>query len=99
MSNRLEDHLVGLVARSEAEGGAEVGDEERLLLEAGEDGTVNGLLVLGAAGGDLLGLKGLYQYFGMSQCSWLRSDRTSGFSPCLKKASSPLAFDFFSLAK
>jgi len=47
---------VGLVARSEAEGGAEVGDEERLLLEAGEDGAVDGLLVLGAAGGDLLGL-------------------------------------------
>lgn len=56
VSNRLEDHLVGLVARSEAEGGAEVGDEERLLLEAGKDGTVDGLLVLGAAGGDLLGL-------------------------------------------
>ena len=53
---RLEDHLVGLVALSQAEGGAEVADEERLLLEVGEDGAVDRLLVLGAAGGDLLGL-------------------------------------------
>ena len=60
---------MGLVARSEAEGGAEVGDEERLLLEAGEDGTVDGLLVLGAAGGDLLGLWELYQYLACRNAS------------------------------
>lgn len=47
-------HLVGLVAVSEAEGGGEVAAEELLLLDAAEDGLVDGLLVAGTGAGNLL---------------------------------------------
>lgn len=47
-------HLVGLVTVAEAEGGGEVGAQELLLLDAAEDGLVDGLLVGGTGGGNNL---------------------------------------------
>lgn len=47
-------HLVGLVAVPEAEGGGEVAAKEVLLLDACQDGLVDGLLVIGAVTGNLL---------------------------------------------
>lgn len=51
---RLPLHLVGLVAVSEVEGSAEVAAEVVLLLDAGEDVLVDGLLVAGTSAGNLL---------------------------------------------
>jgi hypothetical protein len=45
---------VGLVAVSEAKGGGKVAAEEVLLLDGGQDGLVDGLLVAGASAGNLL---------------------------------------------
>lgn len=47
-------HLVGLVALAQAEGGGEVAGKELDLLDVGEQGLVDGLLVLCSGGGDLL---------------------------------------------
>jgi hypothetical protein len=47
-------HLVGLVTVPEAEGSGEVAAQELLLLDAAEDGLVDGLLVSGTGGGNLL---------------------------------------------
>ena len=85
----LPGHLVGLVALSQAEVAGEVAGEEVDLLDVGDEGLVNSLLVGGANAGDLLLL-----FFRMSaNCPWVSRhwgvNRTSGFSPCLKKASSP----------
>ena len=48
--NSLPLHLVWAVTLAEREGGGEVGDEELLLLDDGEDGLVDNLLVGGAGG-------------------------------------------------
>ena len=48
--NYLPLHLVWAVTLAEREGGGEVGDEELLLLDDGEDGLVDNLLVGGAGG-------------------------------------------------
>ena len=53
-TTHLPLHLVGLVAVSEAEGGSEVAAEEVLLLDAGQDGLVNSLLVASTGTGNLL---------------------------------------------
>jgi hypothetical protein len=45
---------VGLVAVPEAEGAGEVAAEEGLLLDGGQDGLVDGLLVAGTSAGNLL---------------------------------------------
>lgn len=45
---------MGLVTVAEAEGGGEVGAQELLLLDAAEDGLVDGLLVGGTGGGNNL---------------------------------------------
>lgn len=47
-------HLVGLVAVAEAESGGEVAAQEILLLDGGQDGLVDGLLVGGTGAGNLL---------------------------------------------
>jgi hypothetical protein len=47
-------HLVGLVALAEAERGGEVACEHVNLLDVGQEGLVDGLLVRCPAGGDLL---------------------------------------------
>jgi hypothetical protein len=47
-------HLVGLVALAEAEGGRQVAGEQVDLLDVGDQGLVNGLLVGGAAAAELL---------------------------------------------
>lgn len=47
-------HLVGLVAAPQAEGAGEVAAKEALLLDVGQDGLVDGLLVAGAGAGNLL---------------------------------------------
>ena len=47
-------HLVGLVTGPKAEGSGEVAAQELLLLDAAEDGLVDGLLVSGTGGGNLL---------------------------------------------
>lgn len=49
-SHYLPLHLVWAVTLAEREGGGEVGDEELLLLDDGEDGLVDNLLVGGAGG-------------------------------------------------
>lgn len=51
---RLPLHLVGLVTVPEAESAGEVAAKEVLLLDGGQDGLVNGLLVAGAGAGNLL---------------------------------------------
>lgn len=53
-TGRLPLHLVGLVALPEGEGGGEVAGEELDLLDAGDQGLVDGLLVLDAVLADLL---------------------------------------------
>lgn len=53
-ASHLPLHLVGLVAVPEGEGAGEVAAEERLLLDVGEDGLVDSLLVAGAGAGNLL---------------------------------------------
>lgn len=99
-------HLVGLVTVPEAEGSGEVAAQELLLLDAAEDGLVDGLLVSGTGGGNLLLLL-------RKKCTLVLNvqtrkpvklssggeKRTSGFSPCLKKASSDFFSAFFSLVK
>lgn len=47
-------HLVGLVTVAEAEGAGEVAAQELLLLDAAEDGLVDGLLVGSTGGGNNL---------------------------------------------
>ena len=47
-------HLVGLVALAQAEGAGEVAGEELDLLDVGDQGLVDGLLVRGSAAVDLL---------------------------------------------
>lgn len=104
-------HLVGPVAVLEAEAGCEVAGEELLLLDVGQKSRIYGLLVCGPGAGDLLLLFGGNMYistciscgfqihstksFAGQNCSKL----TSGFSPCLKKASSVFFCCFFSLVK
>lgn len=56
-AHNLPLHLVGLVAVSEAESAGEVAAEEVFLLDAGKEGLVDGLLVVGARTGDLLLLR------------------------------------------
>lgn len=51
---RLPLHLVGLVAIPEVEGRGEVATEVVLLLDAGEDVLVDGLLVASTSAGNLL---------------------------------------------
>jgi hypothetical protein len=51
---RLPLHLVGLVAVPEAEGAGEIAAKEGLLLDGGQDGLVDGLLVAGTSAGNLL---------------------------------------------
>lgn len=51
---RLPLHLVGLVAIPEVEGSGEVATEVVLLLDAGEDVLVDGLLVASTSAGNLL---------------------------------------------
>lgn len=48
---------MGLVALAEAEGGGEVGGEVVDLLDVGDQGLVDGLLVSGTAAGELLLLR------------------------------------------
>lgn len=50
----LKDHLVWSVALSQAEGGAEVSLEQRILLDRGEQSLVDLLLVLGPVAGNIL---------------------------------------------
>ena len=50
----LPRHLVGLVALSQAESSSQVGGEVLDLLDAGDQGLVDSLLVLGAAAAELL---------------------------------------------
>ena len=52
--HNLPLHLVGLVTVPEVERGGEVAAEQALLLDVGEDGLVNGLLVAGTGAGNLL---------------------------------------------
>lgn len=47
-------HFVGLVTVPEVERGGEVAAEEVLLLDGGQDGLVDGLLVAGTGAGNLL---------------------------------------------
>ena len=53
-ARRLPLHRVGLVALPQAEGAGEVAGEELDLLDVGDEGLVDGLLVRGAGAGDLL---------------------------------------------
>lgn len=53
-ARNLEDHLVGPVTLPQAEVGGKVALEVVLLLDGLKNGLVDGLLVLGAAGGNLL---------------------------------------------
>jgi hypothetical protein len=50
----LPRHLVGLVTLSQGEGASEVAGEEVDLLDVGDEGLVDGLLVSGAGAADLL---------------------------------------------
>jgi hypothetical protein len=50
----LEDHLVRSVALPQAEGGAQVSKEQRLLLEGGQQGLVHLLLVFCSLASNLL---------------------------------------------
>ncbi len=52
--HNLPLHLVGLVTLAEAERGGEVACEHVNLLDVGQEGLVDGLLVRCPAGGDLL---------------------------------------------
>jgi len=51
---RLPLHLVGLVTVPEVERGGEVAAKELLVLDGGQDGLVDGLLVAGTGAGNLL---------------------------------------------
>jgi hypothetical protein len=83
------------VGGAEAEAGGEVVDEVSLLLNVGQESLVDGLLVLDAVLGGLLLLWYLLVLFAVMPCRL----RTSGFSPCLKKASSPGLCAALSLVK
>jgi hypothetical protein len=87
---RLPLHLVGLVAGPQAEGAGEVAGEEVDLLDAGDQGLVDGLLVSSTVAVDLLLLEThIRQYSVLRSLPDFMANRTWGFSPCLKKASSP----------
>ena len=92
---RLPLHLVGLVTLAQAERGGEVAREEVHLLNVCQQSLVDRLLVRGAVAADLLLL-----FLAVSAFPPTKPDtsgepaRTWGFSPCLKKDSSPA----FSLA-
>merc|ERR1711939_748155 len=54
MQMHLEDHLMWLIALPQAECRAQVRSKELLLLDGSDEGLVDALLVIGAAGGELL---------------------------------------------
>jgi hypothetical protein len=92
---------VGLVALAEAERGGEVAGEHVDLLDVGEQRLVDSLLVGRPAARDLLLLCILSVLPLMHPQSHKtgNSARTWGFSPCLKKASSPAFSLVFSAVK
>lgn len=92
----LKLHGVWALSVSQAEVGGEVTCKQILLLDCGEDWLVDGFLVRCTGGGGFLGLLGQLDGAKQQKLVW----HTSGFSPCLKKASSPFSlFDFFSRTK
>lgn len=83
----LPNHLVGLVALAQAEGRGQVAGEVLLLLDVGQEGLVDRLLVCCAAGGDL-GL--LYTHLRQlsSSAHMLRTTAVL-FSSAISKAAAP----------
>lgn len=69
MTRRLESHLVWPVGAAEAEAGSKVVDQVGLLLDVGQKGLVDGLLVLNAVLGGLLLLS---QLLVRSRCGLVR---------------------------
>ena len=61
-ADHLKFHLVRLVTRPQAEAAGQVATEERLFLDRGDEGFINGLLVLCACGRGLLLLYQLLVY-------------------------------------
>ena len=73
---------MGLVAVAEAEGAGQVASEESLLLDGGEDGLVNGLLVASAsAGNNLLLLMEKNRYISIIRPLPQKSDSSRRKSP------------------